>query len=83
MIGGTGNDRAEGVAFDVAGNIHLTGTTFSTDFPTTAGASQRALRGVRSAFYVVMPPDLKTMLVSTLTAAAAPTSDERSRRNPE
>lgn len=34
ILGGEGNDEAMGVALDPAGNIYVTGTTFSNDFPT-------------------------------------------------
>lgn len=38
--GGSGGDGAEGVAVTSSGDIFLTGSTSSTDFPTTAGAFQ-------------------------------------------
>ena len=43
-LGGTGNDIVEGVALDADGNVYVTGTTSSDDFP-TADASQSALGG--------------------------------------
>ena len=39
FLGGTGNDRARTVAVDPAGNVWLSGTTDSTDFPATTGFS--------------------------------------------
>ena len=39
-LGGSGNEKARGVAVDPSGNAYLTGDTFSTDFPVTPGASQ-------------------------------------------
>ncbi|HEX6683413.1 MAG TPA: SBBP repeat-containing protein [Candidatus Limnocylindrales bacterium] len=43
--GGTGSEFASGIAVDPAGNIYLTGRTFSVDFPTTAGAIDRVYSG--------------------------------------
>ena len=39
-IGGVGNDTANGIALDSAGNIYIAGSTFSSDFPLTADALQ-------------------------------------------
>ncbi len=39
-LGGTGDDGANGVAVDGAGNAYVTGSTESMDFPVTAGAAQ-------------------------------------------
>lgn len=38
FLGGGSGDSALGVAIDESGNAYVTGTTTSTDFPTTAGA---------------------------------------------
>lgn len=37
-LGGNGEDKATGLALDPAGNLFVTGTTHSSDFPVTAGA---------------------------------------------
>ena len=42
FLGGNGMDRADGIALDSAGNVYLTGTTLSTNFPVTPGAFQSA-----------------------------------------
>jgi hypothetical protein len=39
-LGGAGNDYGNGIVLDPAGNAYIVGQTFSTDFPTTAGAFQ-------------------------------------------
>ena len=41
-LGGQTVDYAHDVAVDAAGDVHVVGTTMSTDFPTTAGAPQTA-----------------------------------------
>jgi hypothetical protein len=45
-LGGTINDLIEGLAIDGNGNAYVTGTSESTDFPTTAGVLQPQRGGV-------------------------------------
>ena len=49
-LGGSGNDSPNGMALDSDGNVYVTGTTDSTDFPTTQGAFQSVLGGGTDAF---------------------------------
>ena len=42
FLGGTGVNKAQGIAIDAAGNAYLTGETASAAFPTTAGAYDTA-----------------------------------------
>ncbi len=44
-LGGTGDDEAEGLAIDHAGNVYVAGPTLSSDFPTTPGAFQETAPG--------------------------------------
>ena len=44
-LGGSGDDLSFGIALDGAGNAYLSGLTESTNFPTTAGASQTLYGG--------------------------------------
>jgi uncharacterized protein (TIGR03437 family) len=55
-LGGTDADFATGVAVDPVGNVYVTGSTFSTDFPTVAPL-QSALRGRSDAFVLKVNPD--------------------------
>jgi hypothetical protein len=51
-LGGSGNERAHGVAVDTAGNAYVTGRTDSADFPTTAGSFDQMFNGNVDAFVV-------------------------------
>ena len=42
LLGGSGNDTANGVAVDLSGNAYVIGRTSSTDFPTNPGSLQEA-----------------------------------------
>jgi hypothetical protein len=65
FLGGTGNDSGAGVAIDSAGNIYVTGTTYSADFPTTHGVVQTALNGSSDAFVTKLSSDGSKMVYST------------------
>jgi len=49
-IGGTTDERAIAMALDPSGNLYVTGTTNSTDFPVTEAAFQQQLGGNTDAF---------------------------------
>jgi hypothetical protein len=64
-LGGSGNDRAYGLALDSSSNIYVTGTTTSTNFPTTSGAYQTSLLGVSNAFVSKLNPAGSALVYST------------------
>ena len=66
-LGGSGNDRAYGLALDNTQNpnIYVTGGTSSTNFPTTTGAFQSALDGLSDAFVTKLNPTGSSLLYST------------------
>ena len=66
-LGGSGSDYGQGIAVDAAGNAYLTGSTYSSDFPTTAGAIDDSYDG-GDAFVAKM-----SHVVGTLVGYVPPT----------
>ncbi len=66
-LGGTSpsGDAGQGIAIDQAGDAYVTGSTTSTDFPTTVNAPQRTFGGVYDAFVSKLNPTGSTLLYST------------------
>lgn len=56
FLGGSGRDRALGVALDSTGAAYVTGETTSSDFPTTSQAMQPTARGGVDAFVAKLNP---------------------------
>ena len=50
FLGGSRPDFGAGITVNAAGNAYVTGSTFSVDFPTTAGAFQTNMKGDVDAF---------------------------------
>ncbi len=69
-LGGSGEDSALGVALDNAGNILVTGKTYSSNFPTTSGAYDRSLGGARDAFLAKMTSDGRSVVYGTYLGGA-------------
>jgi len=69
-LGGSGYDGAEDVAFDTAGNVYLTGSTASSDFP-AANAIQPTLRGSNDAFVTKFNNGGSALVYSTYLAGSA------------
>ncbi len=63
-LGGSG-DRGYGIAVDSSGNAHITGSTDSTSFPTTAGAFQTVSGQNGDAFVAKLKPDGSGLVYST------------------
>jgi FIMAH domain-containing protein/beta-propeller repeat-containing protein len=65
-LGGSGDDTAEGMAIDGAGNVYITGRTTSHDFPTTPGAYNRTFNGGATDLYVAkLDPTGSSLVYST------------------
>jgi len=63
-LGGSGDDRAFGVAVDTSGNTYVTGWTSSMNFPVVGGV-QSHLSGMRDAFVAKLNSSLNTLVYST------------------
>ncbi|MES1257835.1 MAG: SBBP repeat-containing protein, partial [Acidobacteriota bacterium] len=63
-LGGSGDDRAFGVAVDSANNTYVTGYTSSANFPVVGGV-QTKLKGVRDAFVAKLNPAGSALVYST------------------
>jgi hypothetical protein len=64
-LGGSGVNRGSGIAVDAAGNTYVTGSTTSSDFPTTDGAFQITIGGFRDAFVTKLNADGSALVYST------------------
>ena len=64
-LGGTSVENGNGIAVDAAGNAYVTGTTLSTDFPTTPGAYQTASGGGEDAFVTKLNATGTALVYST------------------
>jgi hypothetical protein len=65
-LGGDGPDTGTSIAVDAAGNAYICGHTDSSDFPTTAGAPQRARAGLVDSFVAKLNSTGSALAYSTL-----------------
>jgi Beta-propeller repeat len=69
-LGGTGGDNSSGVAINALGNVYITGSTSSSDFPTTPGAFQTTKLGSgQAAFVSEMDSTLSKLIYSSYVGA--------------
>jgi hypothetical protein len=66
LVGGSGQDIAWDMAVDPSGRVYVTGVTYSTDFPTTAGAYSRTIDGDSDAFVLCLADGGGSLVYSTL-----------------
>jgi Beta-propeller repeat len=64
-LGGGLDDNGYGIAIDSAGNAYVTGTTASSNFPTTTGAMQTSNGGGTDAFVAKLNPTGSALVYST------------------
>ena len=64
-LGGNNADSGTGIAVDSSGSAYVTGSTGSTDFPTTTNAFQRKNAGEFDAFVTKLSPDGTALVYST------------------
>jgi hypothetical protein len=64
-LGGSGSDRGGGIAVDAAGNAYVTGSTLSTNFPTTPGAFDTSFNGINDAFMAKLSADGSSLVYGT------------------
>lgn len=70
-LGGTDYEAPRGIAVDGSGNAYVTGETLSIDFPTTAGAFSRTLRGEYDVFVTKLNPTGSALTYSTFLGGTA------------
>ena len=64
-IGGNSRDDSYDIALDATGNAYVTGLTYSTNFPTTAGAFQTTTPSYGAAFVTKVNPTGSALAYST------------------
>jgi len=76
-LSGNGTDVAAGLAIDNLGKEYVTGTTTSSNFPTTVTAFQSAPKSANQSFFAKLDPTITgpgALLYSTYIGGSAPTT---------
>jgi hypothetical protein len=69
-LGGSGTDVVNGLGVDASGNAYVSGETFSSNFPSTAGAFQRSSAGMTDVFVTKLNPTGSALVFSTYLGGA-------------
>lgn len=70
-LGGTGDDEGHAIAVDSCGQAYVAGDTYSTDFPTTAGAYNQAPNGAEDVFVTKLNSSGSALVYSTYLGGAS------------
>ena len=69
-LGGSDQDSVVSLALDDAGDVHVTGLSFSTNSPATVGAFQTSSRGLADALVAKITPGSPPPVVTSVSAAS-------------
>ena len=69
-LGGSDQDTIVSLALDDAGDVHVTGLSFSTNSPVTAGSLQTSSRGLADALVAKITPGSPPPVVTSVSAAS-------------
>ncbi len=70
-LGGTGDDEGHAIAVDSCGEAFVAGDTYSTDFPTTAGAFDKSYNGGEDVFVTKVNANGSALVYSTYLGGTA------------
>ncbi len=71
-LGGSGSDRGKALVLDSSGNVCLTGSTDSRNFPTSPAAFDRSHNGLDDIFISMLDKQLTKLLASTFLGGHSP-----------
>lgn len=71
ILGGSHAEVATGITVDSSGNAYVIGNTFSRDFPTTAGAFQKAQKGPTDVFVAKLNATGNGLIYSTFIGGSS------------